>query len=175
MIDSWDNDFIPPEIVANIIYITDSDHREREGYTVWLQAGNHENDFQAAQGSFQADDEEPLMTGSVYTDINGERQDPNVRMVDALLGMVADRSGEMETPINEGVHVRHTEQRNVPTISYAIWRQATLLNHWQDAHYFTGAFPTLFPCGTGSHLDERPLPVSLVAFAEWALKHHSRR
>jgi hypothetical protein len=141
-----------------------------------LQAGNHENDFQAAQdGASQAIDDEPLITGSVYTDVNGERQDPNVRMVDALLGIVAGRSGETETPANEGVHVRHTEQRNVPTISYAIRGQAALLNHWEDSHYFTGAFPTLFPNGTGGHRDERPLPVSLMAFAEWALKHHSRR
>jgi hypothetical protein len=44
MIDSWDSDFIPPKIEANIIHITDSDHREREGYTVELQAGNHELD-----------------------------------------------------------------------------------------------------------------------------------
>ena len=176
LINSWDSDFIPPDIEANIIHIKDPDHAEREGYTVSLQAGNHENDFQAAQDSaFQADDQEPLVTGSVYTDINGERQDPNVRMVDALLGAVAGRSGDMETPTDDGVHVRHSEQRNVPTISYAIRGQAALLNHWQDSHYFTAAFPTLFPCGTGGHRDERPLPVSLMAFAEWALKHHSRR
>jgi uncharacterized protein DUF6570 len=36
MIDSWDSDFIPPKIEANIIHITDSDHREREGYYIPL-------------------------------------------------------------------------------------------------------------------------------------------
>jgi hypothetical protein len=102
------------------------------------------------EGASQTIDDGPLITGSVYTDINGERQDPNVRMVDTLLGIVAGRSGEMETPTNEDLHVRHAEQRNVPTISYAIRGQAALLNHWEDSHYFTGAFPTLFPYGTGT-------------------------
>jgi uncharacterized protein DUF6570 len=58
LIHGWDNDFVPPEITANIIHLTDSDHHEREGYTVGLQAGNHENDFQAAQdGASQAIDD----------------------------------------------------------------------------------------------------------------------
>jgi hypothetical protein len=38
MIESWDNDFIPPEIA---IHATNSDHHEREGYTVGLQTGNY--------------------------------------------------------------------------------------------------------------------------------------
>ena len=93
MMESWDNDFVPPEIADNVIHATHSDHHEREGYTVGLQAGNLENDLQAAQDTaFNADDDEPLLTGSVYTDVNGERRDPNVPMIDALLCMVTDRS-----------------------------------------------------------------------------------
>jgi len=34
------------------------------------------------------DDYGALITGSVYTDINGERQDPNVKMIDAWPGVV---------------------------------------------------------------------------------------
>jgi hypothetical protein len=60
-------------------------------------------------------------------------------------------------------------------ISYAIRDQATLMNNWEDPSYFTGAFPTLFPTGIGGHLDQRPKAVSLKAFAQWALNHHSRR
>lgn len=65
--------------------------------------------------------------------------------------------------------------QNTPVIKYTIRGQATLLNHWQDSRYFPAAFPTLFPMGVGGHLDERPIPVSPAAFADWALRHHSRR
>lgn len=179
MIDGWDSDFISPEIANNIIHIKESDHREREGYTVSLQAGNHENDLHAAQdGAFDADDDEAFMSGSVYTDVNGERQDPDARMINALLGMVPDSSrpaDEMGPATDDAVDEDESGPRNIPTISYAIRGQAVLLNHWEDPHYFTGAFPTLFPNGTGGHQDKRDIPVSLMAFAEWALKHHSRR
>ncbi|KAH6691789.1 hypothetical protein BKA61DRAFT_742496 [Leptodontidium sp. MPI-SDFR-AT-0119] len=74
LMDGWNADFIPPEIWDNIICLGDSDHHEREGYTVSLQTGNYENDLHAAQdGVFDTDDHGPCITGSVYTDINGER------------------------------------------------------------------------------------------------------
>jgi len=54
-----------------------------------------------------------------------------------------------------------------------------LMNDYEDAEYFTGAFPTtLFPYGKGGHIpspDERSIPVSLEAWAKWTLNHHSRR
>ncbi|KAF5855657.1 hypothetical protein ETB97_008830 [Aspergillus alliaceus] len=61
----------------------------------------------------------------------------------------------------------------MPVISHTIRGEATLVDHWTDPHYFTAAFPTLFPTGIGGHLDERSIPVSLVAFADWALRHHT--
>src|SRR5947209_8763738 len=173
MIDGWANDFIPPEIVDNITCLANSDHHEREGYTVSLQNGNYEHDLQAAQGeNFLPDESDPLITGSVCTDINGERTDPGVRMIDALLGLVtSNASQEDETAEEEPQHRRRDE----PMISYAIRGQATLMSSWEDPHYFTGAFPTLFPTGLGGHKERRPLAVSLEAFAKWTLSHHSRR
>ena len=179
MMDSWHGDFIPPEIRDNIICLESSDHREREGYTVSLQTGNYENDLHAAQDAlFDADDHEALISGSVYTDVNGERQDPNVRMIDTLREVVSrNRCGtdgnvpSTEDVIEEPVHRRGTMR----TISYAIRGQSALINSWEDPHYFTAAFPTLFPTGTGGHQDKRTVPLSLTAFAEWALNHHSRR
>ena len=44
--------------------------------------------------------------------------------------------------------------------------------------YFTAAFPTLFLYRRGGHMpasDERSIPVSLEAWANWSLGHHSRR
>ncbi|KAH7305354.1 hypothetical protein BKA65DRAFT_365141, partial [Rhexocercosporidium sp. MPI-PUGE-AT-0058] len=175
MIDDWSGDFIPPEIRDNIICLGSSDHHEREGYTVGLQTGNCENDLQAAQDDvLDSDDHEALITGSVYTDVNGERQDPNVRLIDTLRRVMAGNScatDENVPPADE----RRLTQETLPTISYTMHGQSALMNNWEDPHYFTAAFPTLFPYGTGGHQEERILPVSLTAFAEWALNHHSRR
>ncbi|KAJ6125807.1 hypothetical protein N7471_010300 [Penicillium samsonianum] len=170
MIDTWDDDFIPAELQENIISVDLPDSLEREGYSVHLDAGNHENDFQAAQDT----DREmginaPLVTGSVSTDINGERQSPERRLLKALLDIVSN------PPASSIQHTLTHGQQQIPSLLYRIRGQATLVDHWHDAAYFTGAFPTLFPLGIGGHLDERSLDVSLSSFAEWALKHHSRR
>jgi hypothetical protein len=181
MMGSWDDNFIPREIQDNIICLGESDHHERERYTVSLQAGNYENDLHASQDeAFHADDDdhEPLMTGSVYTDINGERQDPNVRTVDTLLRVMAIsryRSDDREPATDDAIDEHGHRRRNIPTISYAVRGKSTLMSNWEDPHFFTAAFPTLFPNGIGGHQDQRTVPVSLKAFAEWALNHHSRR
>ncbi|KAH9203071.1 hypothetical protein DL95DRAFT_508538, partial [Leptodontidium sp. 2 PMI_412] len=166
MISGWGEDVIPPEIRNNITCLKSSDHHEREGYTVSLQSGNYENDLHAAQDeALDTDEHEPMLTGSVLADINGERQDPNVQLIDTLAkGGATD---ELEP-----------RQGNIPTIFYARRDprgQSALVNSWEDPHYLTAAFPTLFPKGIGGHLDQRAVPVSLTAFAEWTLHHHSRR
>src|SRR5271156_700526 len=136
MIDSWADNFIPPEITENITCLEKPDHHEREGYTVSLQSGNYENDFHAAQDEvFNADDQEaydqePLLTGSVYTDINGERQDPNMQMIDALLGVITgsrQQTDEEPSTTNDAANA----QKNTPIISYAIRGEATLVNSWE--------------------------------------------
>jgi hypothetical protein len=179
IIDSWPDDFIPPEITDNITCLENPDHHEREGYTVSLEGGNYENDLHAAQDrAFLSDDHDPFVTGSVYTDVNGERTDPNIQLIDALLGVITGNTCEMDegTPAADDISDEHQyRKRDVPMISYSIRGQAALMNSWEDLYYFTGAFPTLFPTGLGGHLDQRPVPVSLRAFAQWALNHHSRR
>ena len=171
MMDNWSDDFIPPEIRENIICLDKSDHHEREGYTVNLQLGNYENDLHAAQDEDSTNNHENFLTGSLYTDVNGERQDPNLQMINALLEAKTGDKNQTNKLTTSHLYTR----RNMPIVSYAIHGQATLLNFWETPFYFTGAFPTLFPNGIGGHLDQRTFPVSLTAFAEWALNHHSRR
>jgi hypothetical protein len=67
------------------------------------------------------------------------------------------------------------DQIQEPVISYAIRGKATLMSAWEDPHYFTGAFPTLFPYGIGGHIDKRKVLVGLEAYVQWALNHHSIR
>jgi hypothetical protein len=170
ILDTWDDDFIPSDLQENIVSISLPYGQEREGYSVHLDTGNHENDFQAAQDTdLHADSNAPLMTGSVSTDINGERHIPDRRLLNALLNVVSSDPASCAQRSPE-----HDEQR-IPTLSYRIQGQAPLLNHWDDPTYFTAAFPTLFPLGIGGHLEDRSLNVSLSSFAEWALQHHSRR
>ena len=175
MIDGWNEEFIPPEIRDNIICLGSSDHHEREGYTVSLQTGNCENDLQAAQDDvLDSDDHEALITGSVYTDVNGERQDPNVRLIDTLRRVIA--GNPCATDENAPAADESRPAKGIlPTISYAVRGRSALMSNWEDPHYFTAAFPTLFPNGRGGHQEERIVSVSLTAFAEWALNHHSRR
>lgn len=72
MIDDWGNDFIPPELRDNIVCLDEPDHHEHQGYTVSLETGNYENDFQAAQDSaLDSSGDGPLITGSIAADING--------------------------------------------------------------------------------------------------------
>jgi hypothetical protein len=85
--DGWTDEFIPAELQNNILTLDKIDHYEREGYTVSLESGNYENDLQAAQdiNSFDSRHNDPLITGSVSTDINGARQNPDLRQMDGLL------------------------------------------------------------------------------------------
>jgi hypothetical protein len=170
MLDTWSEEFIPPELQENMICVDVPDSHEREGYSIELDSGNYENDFQAAQDTtLNLNNEDPLMTGSVSTDINGERQNPDRRLLNTLLNMVSDRS-----PVS-AQHVHPHDRQRIPTLSYRIRGHATLVDHWNDPTYFTAAFPTLFPHGIGGHLEDRPFTLSVASFAEWALKHHSRR
>jgi hypothetical protein len=102
-------------------------------------------------------------------------------MIDALLGVVAgdshqadQRAPATDDTVDDTADERR-RQRNVPTISYTLRGQSALMNSWEDPHYFTAAFPTLFLKGIGGHQDQRTILVSLIAFAKWALNHHSRR
>jgi hypothetical protein len=50
-----------------------------------------------------------------------------------------------------------------------------VLEHYEDPTYFTSAFPTLFPWGTGKHIDNRRKgPLQLRRWIELLLKNSSR-
>jgi hypothetical protein len=197
MIDDWRQEFIPADIMDNITILSTDDTHEREGYAVSLENGNHENDFAAAQdAATDSDRNEPFLTASVMSDVNGERSRPDSYTLDALLQMV---NGTSDTPSDTNVDVADDNEnadyddlpldglvndpspdgvrsgQGEPVITYSIQNRPVLLSAFSDPHYFTGAFPTLFPYGIGGHLERRDIAVSLEAFARWSLSHHSRR
>ena len=50
-----------------------------------------------------------------------------------------------------------------------------ILQHYEDPTYFTSAFPTLFPWGTGKHIDNRRQgSLKLQRWIELLLKNSSR-
>jgi hypothetical protein len=50
-----------------------------------------------------------------------------------------------------------------------------VLQHYEVSNYFTSAFPTLFPWGTGKHIDaNRQRPIQLQRWIELLLKNSSR-
>lgn len=176
---NWPDDFIPSDLQKQIICLAEADHQERVGYSVNLENGNYENDWQAAEDSSDHITEGRLpVTASVTTDVNGERQNPDIRLLNTLCTLVDNPSPSVQQrsakDTNNATPLYGT-QRRTPVIEYGVPGQTSLLNQWQDPHYFTSAFPTLFPMGSGGHMDDRFVPVSLVAFANWALYHHSRR
>lgn len=159
----------------------ETDHDERAGYSVDLQEGNCENDWQAAvdEPSHYTEDSIPV-TASVTVDLNGDRYNPDLRVLSTIQTLNNKESFEICPQPTSAAQMGHVTSSNSshhrpPVIEYGIRGQALLLNQWQDPHYFTSAFPTLFPTGMGGHLDDRDTAVSLAAFANWALRHHSRR
>ena len=175
------------------------------------EKGNHENDWVVVQGvAVDGNIDGPFLTGSVMSDVNGERSHPDTRTLDALLNLVDtspdsyshvdnvpggeddhedDFAADMDEPFLED-NEQHdsTSEKALPenrplddvqreheqaVITYAMRGRAALMSAWFDAHYFTGAFPTLFPYGIGGHLDQRDIPVIIEAFARWSLNHHS--
>jgi hypothetical protein len=66
---------------------------------------------------------EPFITGSVSTHINREHQDPNLRVLDSLFSTITNRPPALSEVISA------EKLRNMPIISYTIYRQATLVDH----------------------------------------------
>ena len=68
MIGMWDNDFIPSDLRGKIVSIGLPDSGERERYSIHLDTGNLENDFQATQDTnLEASFNAPLMTRFIST------------------------------------------------------------------------------------------------------------
>ena len=94
-------------------------------------------------------------------------------MIDALLGLITSNTSQEDETADDVLEEPQHRRRDEPMISYTIHGQVMLMSSWKDPHYFTGAFPTLFP--TSGHNELRPLTVSLEVFVKCILSHHSRR
>jgi hypothetical protein len=202
LLSSWPDEFIPSQISLNIASLDGSDYHEREGYVADLETDNFENDFQIASDPTFSNTDAIFASGSVCSDINGERTNCDLQLLQTLNSVLQkddsvtkddSKINDLDTEIqfdndfnttsnmtDDNNTINSTENPSSKNssnyIRYSLHRgSSTLASAWKDPLYFTTAFPTLFPKGLGGHLNDLPLKVSLEAFAQWALRHHSRR
>ncbi len=99
-----------------------------------------------------------LLSGCVFSNIDGMRHHPVLKLISAVNNLANDDGEKTE-----------------PLIVYSANGHPICLNDWEDKHYFTGAFPMLFPFGDGGYQAKRKTAVLLQVWAKWAMEHHSRR
>jgi hypothetical protein len=151
-------------------------------------------DLQATSDQLGPDKDVSLSSSSLCTDINGERINCDLYLLNTLFSILAnsdensfDVGSDLDSDVEDITDITDEEATNTEPqhpgrpeensnyIRYGFTGSTALSSSWKDSQYFTSAFPTLFPTGLGGHLDERSVKVSLEAFGKWALAHHTRR
>jgi hypothetical protein len=182
LVNQWTECFIPPVLQEAIVQIPEDNKSEERGTYSGDMEGLSENDLHNALDDMA---DNTIASGAVYSDVEGHRQNPELKMVMALT-KIMNKSQESTPDTNADVDVNadvntntdpeHAEE--IPVISWVTDGHRVLMNDYEDQDYFTGAYPTLFPYGTGGHLlpsSERSIPVSLETWGKWLMNHHSRR
>ena len=168
LINQWAESFIPPVLQEAVINLPEDRDSDERGTYAGDMEGISENDLHNALDDMAHG---TIASGAVYSDVEGQRLNPELKMIMALMEMIGKpmegiSDADMRAPVE------------TPVIAWVGDGRRVLMNDYEDAEYFTGAFPTLFPYGRGGHLpesNERSTPVSLEAWAKWLLNHHSRR
>jgi hypothetical protein len=152
LLDSWPDNHIPQEIRDAFLVLGTGDGPtdpvvtdEREGYAANLRDGLFENDLDA-----ELDDPEPgnIVSRSFFCDFHGQDLQTTPAVLASLQAVLDDScSGDPAHIVPDAGGVPLT----IPHVSYNRTSGVPLLNSYTDPEYFTGAFPTLFPYGTGGH------------------------
>lgn len=144
-----------------------------------LGADNYKDDFHATADQANLDD--LVISGCVYTDANQVREHPASKLISAIANNKLLCANDIAETDCLGIDVPLSHEDNAfeddpPLVTYQSNGHAAPLNDWEDPSFFPAAFPTLFPFGVGGHLSSsRKTRISIAAWAKWALNHHSRR
>lgn len=94
------------------------------------------------------------MGGSFLSDETGQNQNKDMAFVAKLTEMIKEKENDPDIPHIEFAS-SHPEFRMTPKSAY------------DSSDFFTASFPTLFPWGSGGHIDfRRKEEVSLKAWAK---------
>jgi hypothetical protein len=174
LINQWEDNFVPPILQEAAVNIPENEDSSERGTYAGDTEGLSENDLHNALDDMA---DGTIASGAVYSDVNGQRQSPELKMVNTLMTMM----NKSRARSSDTVPDHHSErQEQMPVITWVNNNgRPALMNDYEDREYFTGAFPTLFPYGKGGHLpdpdDGRSIPISLEAWGKWLMGHHSRR
>jgi hypothetical protein len=100
----------------------------------------------------------------VILDVNGTSENHDA----ALLSELAE--GSVQVAAAKAASSSQIREKVVNVAS-----ATKLMSDYEDGHFFTAAFPTVFPYGTGKHLDSRRgEPLGIRSWVSLLLRHSSR-
>lgn len=155
------NQYIDPDLFAFSVNLQPEDAPgDHESYVVDSTSLGYENDLAA----LQPDAPDGTLISSTLL-LPSEDLTPDPESIFATLAHNLDQ-----------IHKANAEEPfSIGNIGYTTTAGKEPMSIYTDKDYLTAGFPTLFPFGTGGHLDERPTRTSLKEFVKWALQHHHRR
>ena len=108
-----------------------------------LSKVNLENNMHAAISNCNKS-QSGLFSRCVFSNINGTLHHSILKLISAINNLVNDNS-----------------EKTKPLIVYNANGHPICLNNWEDKHYFTGVFLTLFLFGDSKHLAKHKTAISL--------------
>ena len=153
---NWEDEFVPRSVENNII-LSLFDYSEHQSYIYDPSEDNLENDIHGAISDFwdfgckdgSNKLQSQLVSRCVFSDIDGTHHHPVLKLISAVHNLGRSTNDDVE--------------KTEPLIVYSSDGHPSCLNDWEDEHYFTEAFPTLFPLGDGGHLTKRKTVILLKA------------
>jgi len=138
----WEDSFIPRVLQEEIVHAPEDGNSDERGTYAGDMEGLSENDLHSALDDMV---DGTIASGVVYGDVEGQRQNPELKMVTALLKMI-------NKPRQDTANADGQEEDSTPVITWVgDHGRRVLMNDYEDSEFFTGAFPTLFPYGKGGH------------------------
>ncbi len=144
---NWEDEFVPRSIKDNIV-LSPSNHSEHKGYTHDLSEDNLENDMHTTISDYNKS-QSGLLSECIFSNIDGTHYHPILKLIFMVNNLTNDNGEKTE-----------------PLIIYSANSHPTYLNDWEDEHYFTGAFPTMFPFGDNRHLAKCKTAISLQVWVK---------
>jgi hypothetical protein len=148
---AWESTVVATELLDSMAHVADASAEDasRSGFAT------EDPDVDGFEGDI------PFNVSGIL-DVNNVTQSPDIITLETL----ADAKRRAQ---NQGQLVPVAE------ITVNVVTGGNILSEYCDPTYFTSAFPTLFPYGTGKHLDSRrPKALQLSTWVQLLLRNSSR-